>query len=112
MPERYRSSFDGDAIQKHAAIVARRAGFSVHVEIWQPLPDGSVALCVVADDRPGLLSFVSASLVVHDLDVIAVKAYTRTRSDGRAEAVDFFWVRRQAEPSRSVERGDIERIGA
>jgi [protein-PII] uridylyltransferase len=112
MPERYRANFGGEAIQDHAAIVARRAGFLVHLEIWQRLPDGGAVLCVVADDRPGLLSLVSASLVVHDIDVIAVKAYTRTHPEtGRAEAVDFLWVRRQAAPALRFEQADVARIG-
>jgi UTP:GlnB (protein PII) uridylyltransferase len=111
MPERYCANFDGEAIRDHAEIVARRAGFLVHLEIWQRLPDGGVVVCVVADDRPGLLSLVSASLVVHDIDVVAVKAYTRTHPEsGRAEAVDFLWVRRRAEPAIRLEQADVARI--
>jgi [protein-PII] uridylyltransferase len=111
MPERYRANFDGEAVQEHAAIVARRAGASVHLEIWQRLPEVGVVLCVVADDRPGLLSLVSASLVVHDIDVMAVKAYTRTHPEtGRAEAVDFLWVQRQSAPALPFEQEDVTQI--
>jgi UTP:GlnB (protein PII) uridylyltransferase len=112
MPERYRLTFDGEAMQEHAAIAARRAGFLVHLEIWQRLPDGGVVLCVVADDCPGFLSLVSASLVVHDVDIIAAKAYTRISPEtGRAEAVDFLWVRRQTAPAHPFEQADVARIG-
>jgi [protein-PII] uridylyltransferase len=112
MPERYRASFDGDAVYEHAAIVARRGGFLVHLEIWQRLPEGGVVLCVVADDRPGLLSLVSASLVVHDIDVVSVKAYTRTHPEtGRPEAVDFLWVRRQSPSPLRFEQADVAQIG-
>jgi UTP:GlnB (protein PII) uridylyltransferase len=110
MPERYRAAFDGEAIREHAAIVARRAG-PVHLEIWQRLADGGVVLCVVADDMPGLLSLLSASLVVHDIDIIAVKAYTRPRPEtGRAEAVDFVWVKRAATPALPFAQVDLTGI--
>jgi [protein-PII] uridylyltransferase len=111
MPERYRAHFDGEAIHEHAAIVARLAGFLVHVEIWQRSPDGGAVLCVVADDRPGLLSLISASLVVHDIDIVAVKAYTRTDPEtGRAEAVDFVSVHRDATPPLRFVQADVTRI--
>lgn len=113
MPDRYRANFDGEAVQDHAAIVARRAGFLVHLEIWQQLPDGGAVLCVVADDRAGLLSLISASLVVHDIDIVTVKAYTRIHpGTGRAEAVDFLWVRRQVAPALRFEQADVARIGS
>ena len=112
MPERYRANFDDDSIQDHAAIVARRAGFLVHVEIWQRLPEGGAVQCVVAEDRPGLLSLISAALVVQDIDVIAVKAYTRTHpGTGRDEAVDFLWVQRPGAPALRFEDADVARIG-
>jgi [protein-PII] uridylyltransferase len=110
MPERYRGSFDGAAIQEHGAIVARRTG-PVHLEIWQRLPGGGAVLCVVAEDRPGLLSFVSASLVVHGADITAAKAYTRTRPEtGRPEAIDFVWVKRAVDPAAPFAQADLEKI--
>jgi len=112
MPERYGATFDGEAVRQHAAIVARRAGFQVHLEIWERLPEGGASLCVVADDRPGLLSLVSASLVVHDINVVTVKAYTRTHPEtGRPEAIDFLWVERQAVPAPRFEQADVAQIG-
>lgn len=112
MPERYRANFDGEAIQEHAAIVARRGGFRAYLEIWQRLPNGGVVLCVVADDRPGLLSLISASLVVHDVAIVAVKAYTRTDPEtGLAEAVDFLWVQREKAAALGFTQADVVRIG-
>jgi [protein-PII] uridylyltransferase len=77
------------------------------------LPPGSVALCIVADDRPGLLSFVSASLVAHDADITAVKAYTRTGPEtGALEAVDFVWAKRRTAVSPvPFPQTDIDDIG-
>jgi [protein-PII] uridylyltransferase len=99
MPSRYRELFDGVAAREHSAIVARREGTPAHVEIWKRLPEGGAIMCVVADDRPGLLSYISAALVVHMMDVVAAQAYTR-RTPGGAEAVDLFWLRREG-PAKS-----------
>ena len=94
MPPAYRSSFDFDATSLHAAIVSRRVGRAPHVEIWKELSERVVAICVVADDRPGLLSSISAALVENRIDVVSADAYCRTRPDGAIEAVDLLWIRR------------------
>jgi [protein-PII] uridylyltransferase len=111
MPARYRNAFDGVAIREHAAIVARRAGASAHAEIWRREPQERAVVCVVADDRAGLLSFVSASLATQRLDVISAQAYTRTPADGAdAEAVDFLWVRRGDDPPEPIRSADAVRV--
>ena len=56
------------------------------------LPQGVAILCVVADDRPGLVALVSAAFLAHALDVRSAQIYCR-RAAGRVEAVDFFWLR-------------------
>jgi [protein-PII] uridylyltransferase len=94
MPPEYRAAFDEQATRLHAAIVARRGARRTHVEMWQELSERLVAICVVADDRPGLLSCISAALVGCHIDVAQADAYCRTRDDGRVEAVDFLWIRR------------------
>ncbi len=94
MPARYRDHTDAATARLHADIVHRRASSVVRVERWRALPDGSVALCVVADDRAGLLTLISASLVFHKLDVIAAQAFGRRSESGGTEVVDLFWVRR------------------
>jgi UTP:GlnB (protein PII) uridylyltransferase len=90
----YRRIFDEDAQHEHAAIAYRRRERASHIEIWRELPNGIAVIAVIADDRPGLLSRISAAIVAHDLDVIAAQAHGRRRIDGGCEAVDFFWVRR------------------
>jgi len=96
MPAAYHDAFDEDEIEAHAAIVARRGGSATRVEIWKELPDQQVAICVVADDRPGLLSQISAALVAEQIDVVSAHAYCRTCTGGRKEAVDLLWIRRVA----------------
>jgi [protein-PII] uridylyltransferase len=109
MPARYRESFDGAAIREHAAIVARREGEPAHVEIWRRLPQGGAVACVVADDRPGLLSLISATLVAQSLDVVSAQAYTRSLASG-AEAVDFLWLRRDADHPMPIRAADAARV--
>ena len=55
---------------------------------------GATVLCVIADDKPGLLSLISAALSRTGIDTLAAEAYSRARADGKAEAFDSFWVRR------------------
>jgi [protein-PII] uridylyltransferase len=129
MPERYRQAFDDGAIREHAAIVGRRRARSAqederadgrqgaqgsgaaHLEIWRQLPKGVAVLCVVADDRPGLLSFICAALVLNKMDVLSAQAYTRLLPEG-GEAVDFLWLRRDAEADHAMPalEADVERI--
>jgi UTP:GlnB (protein PII) uridylyltransferase len=115
MPERYREAFDVTDAREHAAIVSRRGGAPAHLEIWRRIPDGGAIVCVVGDDRPGLLSFISAALLVHNMDVVGAKVFTRhaaAANTGRgAEAIDFFWVRRDAALAMPVLRADILGIG-
>ncbi len=110
MPERYRENFDAAAIAGHAAIVARRGRLSAHVEVSGRLPDGVTVVCVVADDRPGLLSRIAASLVIHSLDILSAQAYTRVSPSGTGEAVDFLWLRRVGAGGPPLSDPECERI--
>jgi [protein-PII] uridylyltransferase len=102
MPPEYRGAFDLEATRAHEAVVRRREPRSTHVEIWRELSERVVAICVVADDRPGLLSRISAALVAQQIDVVSAHAYCRTREDGSPEAVDLLWIRRLPGPSGAV----------
>jgi [protein-PII] uridylyltransferase len=109
MPARYRDLFDAASAREHAAIAQRRAGAAVHVELWRRLSRGGAIACVVADDQPGLLSFISAALVVHGMDVESAQAFTRTPS---GEAFDLFWLHRDGGLPSPVLDVDLVRVGA
>ncbi len=112
MPDGYRERFDAVAMRDHAGIVSRRKGAAAHAEVWCALPYGGAIACVVADDRPGLLSLISAALVVHTLDVGAAQAYGRTTPLGTTEVVDFFWLQRSAAGgSPRVEPSEVASMG-
>jgi len=94
MPPHYRG-YDAATVRMHALVAFGRGKSSVKVDIFRRQSERSVALCIVAADRPGLLSLIAAALALHELDVIAAQIYTRTLPDERREAVDLFWVRRR-----------------
>lgn len=96
MPPRYAVLFDPRAIERHASVAYRRGGRLAHAEVWRVLGDGSAALCIVAQDRAGLLSAIAAALVAHRLDVVTAFVFSRSAGGAEAEAVDLLWVRRAA----------------
>jgi [protein-PII] uridylyltransferase len=93
MPLEYRERYDARAIAEHAGFARARTG-RVSVGTFQSPAHKGLPLCVVADDAPGLLSRISAALVLSKLDVIHAEAYCRELDTGIDEAVDLFWVRR------------------
>lgn len=114
MPSAYHEAFDDEATEVHAGVVHRREGSATRCEIWKDLPERIVAICIVADDRPGLLSQISAALVAHEIDVVSAHAYCRTRASGTKEAVDFLWLRRVARANGSIgliRPADVAAIG-
>lgn len=93
MPAAYAQAFDPTDAEEHARIAAARGGAVAEVAIWRMLPQGVAILCVVADDRPGLVALVSAAFLAHAFDVRSAQIYCRTTPSGGVEAVDFFWLR-------------------
>ena len=113
MPEEYREAFDEESREAHAEIVGRRGAASTHVEIWRELPERVVAICVVADDQPGLFSRIGVALVRERFDVVAAHAFGRQRADGEHEAVDILYIRHLAGRDgvhRPVRERDIDAL--
>ena len=96
MPAAYREAFTLEQIREHAAISARRGARVAHLELWRAFADGLNVFCVVADDRPGLLSNICRVLVAHELEVLSAQIHCRSRHGLPMEAFDLFWVRSQA----------------
>ena len=103
----------GAQMAAHAHVSATRGERPAHVASFPWHDPLLTALCVVAEDRPGLLALISEAFVQVGLDVRAAEAYTRRlspdsareappttppssspSSTGASEAVDLFWVRR------------------
>ncbi|MES1178096.1 MAG: hypothetical protein ABUL62_27480 [Myxococcales bacterium] len=100
MPAAYASAFDASEISEHARIAARRGAQLVHAEICEGRSGPQV--CLVAEDRPGLLALVTDALLVHGLNIRSAQVYCRQRSDGQAEAVDFFQLEHQSVSARDA----------
>jgi UTP:GlnB (protein PII) uridylyltransferase len=112
MPEPYPNQHSMEEVRAHAEIVARRENSLVHLEAC-PGPtdeDDGVWLCVVTDDRPGLLSLLSAAIAAHSLDVLGARVYTRTRPGFPDEAVDLFSVRRLGPTHGPIALADLASI--
>jgi len=94
LPSTYRAGFDWAAIAEHAKLAARRRPGHPAIGGFYASRLPGHSLCIVADDRPGLLALISSALLDERLDVVAAEAYTRRLNDQTREAVDLFWVQR------------------
>jgi [protein-PII] uridylyltransferase len=102
MPERYLLANGPESIAKHALVVAERGPRAAHVARVPSRHPEAAELCVVADDRPGLLASIAAAITANRLEVLAAQVYSRA-VDGRGEAVDVFWVRDRDGGTEGVE---------
>jgi [protein-PII] uridylyltransferase len=114
MPKAYTASFDWAAIAEHASIAHRRPAGHATVGTCRASRLPGIALCIVADDRPGLLATISAALVQERLDIVAAEAYTHLRATGEREAIDIFWVQRLDVPDsrQPLSTDDLEHLEA
>jgi UTP:GlnB (protein PII) uridylyltransferase len=93
MPSSYWLRHDHAAIREHAQIVWRRGAALAHIEMKAAENASTAWMTVVTDDRPGLLSLLSAAICAHGLDVLSAKIYCHSTGGPVDEAVDFFLVR-------------------
>ncbi len=92
LPERYLLANPPESIAHHARAVAARACRAAHVvRVPSRHPEGA-ELCIVADDRPGLLAAIAAALTANRLEVLSAEVYSHPVGAER-EAFDLFWVR-------------------
>lgn len=111
LPESYRRKFEFGAVAQHARISVERGSAPANIGVFFAGRVPGVAICVIAEDRPGLLATISAALFMCGLDVIEAEAYTR-RVSGQDEAVDVFWVRHDSPEKRKqrVGRQEIDQL--
>jgi len=91
MPAVYERLYGEKEVAEHAAIVSRRGARPVHSELWQSAK--GPLLCVVADDRPGLLALVTDALLAQGIAIQSARAFCRELGKERVEAVDFLELR-------------------
>ena len=108
MPERYLFANTPESIVAHAGVVLDRGDQPVHVALVPSRHADVAELCVVADDRPGLLARIAAAITAARFEVLAAQVYSRpreTEQGTRVEAVDLFWVRDRSDGVDGIERG-------
>jgi [protein-PII] uridylyltransferase len=112
LPESYRKNFEIGAVAQHARVALERESAPANVGLFLSARGQGDAICVVADDRPGLLATISAALVMCGLDVIEAEAYTRRLPQQHDEALDVFWVRHEASDRRAlrVSREEVDQL--
>jgi len=105
MPERYLLSNSAAEITAHARVAQCLAGNPVSAalvpsrhpdvaELCVVTAAGPAAgLCVVTDDRPGLLAAIAAVITAGRLEIHAAQIHSRVLPGGAVQAVDLFWVR-------------------
>ena len=91
MPAAYARLYGASEVAEHAAIVSRRGARLVHAEQWQSAK--GPLLCVVAEDRPGLLALVTDALLAQGMAIQSARAFCRVVGKDRDEAVDFLELR-------------------
>ncbi|MEO8875567.1 MAG: HD domain-containing protein, partial [Polyangiaceae bacterium] len=92
MPERYLLANAPEAIARHARLALDRSKSAVTAGMAPTRHPEISELCVVMDDRPGLLASIAAAITANRLEVLAAQVYSR-QTDRGMEAVDVFWVR-------------------
>jgi UTP:GlnB (protein PII) uridylyltransferase len=108
MPAVYERLYDPAEMAEHAAIVSRRGARLVHAEVWQS--SQQPLLCVVAEDRPGLLALVTDALLAQGLAIQSARAFGRQVSRERVEAVDFLELRALGHSNGATVQLDGERL--
>jgi [protein-PII] uridylyltransferase len=92
LPERYLLANRPESIVQHARAVSARGPRPVHVVRVPSRHPEAAELCIVADDRPGLLESIAAALTANRLEVLSAEVYSHPVGAER-EALDLFWVR-------------------
>jgi len=91
MPAAYERLYGATEMAEHAAIVNRREARPVHAELWHSKK--GPLLCVVAEDRPGLLALMTDALLAQGIAIQSARAFCRELGKERVEAVDFLELR-------------------
>jgi [protein-PII] uridylyltransferase len=92
MPERYLYANDAADIVRHSRFARQAQMKQVNVTVMTT-NEPYVELGFIADDRPGLLAMITATLTAARFKVISAQVYSWVDQFGRLRALDLFWVR-------------------
>jgi [protein-PII] uridylyltransferase len=102
LPERYLLANRPESIVQHARAIAARGGRPVYLSRVPSRHPEAAELCIVGDDRPGLLASIAAAITANRLEVLTAEVYSHPVGAER-EALDLFWVRDQGGSTEGVE---------
>ena len=104
MDERYLLSHTAEQVAAHVNLAMKTRVNEVGVSFIGEQNADTVALCVIAPDRPGLLSIIAAAITACRIEIQAAQIHSRSSQSidqAVSQAVDIFWVRGPgAEPSQ------------
>ena len=89
LPERYLVANSPHVVVDHA-LFAERAQAQPSSMRLVPKSDPNLELWVVADDRPGLLAMITATLANAKLGVLSAEVYSWLGQDGQSRSLDIF----------------------
>jgi [protein-PII] uridylyltransferase len=98
MPERYLYANEPTDIVRHSRFA--RAAQMQHVNVTVMTTAAPyVELGFIADDRPGLLAMITATLAAVRFKILSAQVHTWVDTFGRTRALDLFWVRGGTAPA-------------
>jgi len=97
IPERYLYANEPDDIVRHSRFARQSQQSRVNVTVMTT-DAPYVELGFIADDRPGLLAMVTATLASVRCKILSAQVYNWVDSFGRTRALDLFWVRSGTTP--------------
>jgi [protein-PII] uridylyltransferase len=92
MPERYLYANEQGEILRHSRFARQAQEKQLSVTVMTD-DEPYVELGFIADDRPGLLAMITATLAAARLKVVGAQVYSWRDNYGRTRALDLFWVR-------------------
>ena len=97
MPERYLYANESGDIVRHSRFARAAAMQQVNVTVMT-VAEPYVELGFIADDRPGLLAMITATLAAVRFKILSAQVNNWVDNFGRTRALDLFWVRGGTSP--------------
>jgi len=91
MPERYVLANDPQHVVSQTRLVFESRNKKCAVSVTSLAPPYA-EFAVVADDRPGLLAMIAATIAASHVEIVAAQIYSFKDADGVPRALDLFWL--------------------
>ena len=91
MPERYVLANEPSHIAMHARLVLESRNKQCSVSVMSLAPPYA-EFAVVANDCPGLLAMIAATIAAAHAEIVAAQIYSFEDADGVPRALDLFWL--------------------